>query len=125
MNTSANNQFDSIASLISNEGLQIVALDFHPEQDMMLVILNTKVALTQNLSAYPSLTRADKAQLEQYKLFGEGTGVHWPSLDEDLSLKGLLQSELRKVVKTENGFVAAKTISISDSISSVGSSSQD
>ena len=76
MNTSANSQFDAIESLIMNDGLRIEALDFHPEQDMMLVILNTKVALTQNLSAYPSLKRADKAQLQQYKLIGEGTGVH-------------------------------------------------
>jgi len=107
MNTLANNQFDAIESLIMNEGLRIEALDFHPEQDMMLVILNTKVALSQNLSAYPLLEKADKAQLQQYKLIGGGTGVHWPQLDEDLSLKGFLQSELRKVVKSNKGSVAA------------------
>ena len=107
MNTSANNQFDAIESLIMNEGLRIEALDFHPEQDMMLVILNTKVALSQKLSTYPILQRADKDQLQQYKLIGGGTGVNWPSLDEDLSLKGFLQSELRKVVKTDKGSVAA------------------
>lgn len=107
MNTSANNQFDAIESLIMNEGLRIEALDFHPEQDMMLVILNTKVALSQNLSAYPLLKKADKGQLQQYKLIGGGTGVHWPLLNEDLSLKGFLQSELRKVVKTDKGSVAA------------------
>lgn len=88
-------------------GLRIEALDFHPEQDMMLVILNTKVALSQKLSAYPLLQKADKTQLQQYKLIGEGTGVNWPLLDEDLSLKGFLQSELRKVVKTDKGSVAA------------------
>jgi hypothetical protein len=107
MNTSVNNQFDAIESLIMIEGLRIEALDFHPEQDMMLVILNTKVALNQNLSAYPLLKRADKAQLQQYKLVGGGTGVHWPLLDEDLSLKGFLQNELRKVVKTDKGSIAA------------------
>ena len=107
MNTSANNQFDAIESLIMNEGLRIEALDFHPEQDMMLVILNTKVALNQSLSSYPSLKGADKVQLQQYNLIGGGTGVHWPLLDEDLSLKGFLQSELRKVVKTDKGSVAA------------------
>ena len=107
MNTSENNQFAAIESLIMNEGLRIEALDFHPEQDMMLVILNTKVALSQNLSAYPSLKGADFVLLQQYKLIGGGTGVHWPELDEELSLKGFLQSELRKVVKTDKGSVAA------------------
>jgi Protein of unknown function (DUF2442) len=107
MNTSANNQFDAIESLIMNEGLHIEALDFHPDQDMMLVILNTKAVLNQNISAYPLLKNADQGQLQQYKLIGGGTGVHWPLLDEDLSLKGFLQNELRRVVKTDKGSVAA------------------
>jgi len=107
MNTSANSQFDAIESLIMDEGLRIEALDFHPEQDMMLVILNTKVVLNQSLSAYLSLRNADKSQLQQYRLIAGGTGVHWPVLDEDLSLKGFLQNELRKVVKTDKGSVAA------------------
>src|SRR5438128_882819 len=107
MSTFPNNQYDAIESLIFKEGLHIEALDFHPNQDLMLVILNTKVVLTQNLSSYSSLKTADKSQLLQYELIGKGTGVHWPSLDEDLSLKGFLQNELRKVVKTDKGSVAA------------------
>jgi len=107
MTTSGNNQFDAIESLIINEGLRIEALDFHPEQDMMLVILNTKVVLNQSLSAYSSLKGADKSQLQQYRLIAGGTGVHWSELDEDLSLKGFLHNELRKVVKTDKGSVAA------------------
>ena len=107
MNTLANNQFDPIESLIRNDGLRIEALDFHPEQDMMLVILNTTAVLNQSLSAFPLLKGADKSKLQQYKLIAGGTGVHWPLLDEDLSLKGFLQSELRKVVKSDKGSVAA------------------
>jgi hypothetical protein len=107
MSTSVNKQFDTIENLIFTEGLRIEALDFHPDQDMMLVILNTKVVLIQNLSSYKSLKKADKSQLLQYELIGKGTGVHWPQLDEDLSLKGFLQNELRRVVKTDKGSVAA------------------
>lgn len=107
MNTSENNQFDAIESLIMNDGLSIEALDFHPEQDMMLIILNTKVVLNQSLSSYSRLKSADKSQLLKYRLIAGGTGVHWPDLDEDLSLKGFLQSELRKVVKTDRGSTAA------------------
>ncbi|MBS1605416.1 MAG: DUF2442 domain-containing protein [Bacteroidetes bacterium] len=107
MNSSANTQFDPIESLNMNAGLSIEALDFHPEQDMMLVVLNTKIVLNQSLSAYSSLKHADKSQLQRYILFAGGTGVHWPELDEDLSLKGFLQSELRKVVKAGKGSVAS------------------
>lgn len=107
MSTLANTQYDSIESIIFTEDLRIEALDFHPEQDLMLVILNTKVVLTPKLSAYKSLKAADKSLLLQYDLVGLGTGVHWPLLDEDLSLKGFLQYELRKLVKTDNESVAA------------------
>ncbi len=107
MSTLPNNQYDAIESLIFTEDLRIEALDFHPDQDLMLVILNTKVVLTQNLSSYHSLKTADKSQLLQYELVGRGNGVHWPLLDEDLSLKGFLRNELRKVVKTGKGSIAA------------------
>ena len=107
MSTFPNSQYDAIEDLIFSEGLRIQALDFHPELDMMLVILNTNVVLNQNLSTYSSLKNAEKGLLLQYELIGEGTGVHWPELDEDLSLKGFLQSELRRVVKSGNGSVAA------------------
>src|SRR5580698_8830874 len=107
MSTSANSQFDAIESLILNEGLRIEALDFHPEQDMMLVILNTKVVLNQNLSEFPLLKNADQGKLQHYKLIGGGTGVHWPLLDEDLSLKGFLRNALLRVVKTDKGSAAA------------------
>lgn len=107
MSPLANNQFDAIENLIFTEGLRIEALDFHPDPDMMLVILNTNAVLNQNLSSYTSLKNANKSQLLQYELVGKGTGVHWPLLDEDLSLKGFLQDELRKVVKTDKASVAA------------------
>jgi len=107
MSAFPNNQYDTIENLIFTEGLRIEVLDFLPELDMMLVVLNTKVVLTQNLSSYTSLKKADKSQLLQYELIGGGTGVHWPLLDEDLSLKGFLQNVLRKVVKTDKGSVAA------------------
>lgn len=107
MTTLANNQYDAIESIIFSEDLRIEALDFHPEQDLMLVILSTKAILTQKLSSYKSLGAADKSQLLQYELVGGGAGVHWPLLDEDLSLKGFIQNELRKVVKIDKGSTGA------------------
>jgi hypothetical protein len=107
MSTLPNNQYDAIENIIFSEDLRIEALDFHPEQDLMLVVLSTKAVLTQKLSSYKALRAADKSQLLQYELVGRGTGVHWPLLDEDLSLKGFLQNELRRVVKTDKGSVAA------------------
>src|SRR5690348_10902197 len=107
MNTSANKQFDVIDHIIFKEGLRIQAIDIHPELDLMTIYLNTKVALSQNISVYKLLKQADRSQLLQYELTGGGVGVHWPLLDEDLSLKGFLQYELRKVINSKNDSIAA------------------
>ena len=107
MNSSANKQFDAIDNLIFTEGLRIKAVDIHPELDLITIYLNTKAVLTQNISSYKLLKDAEKSQLSQYELIGGGTGIHWPLLDEDLSLKGFLQDELRKVVKSDKGSIAA------------------
>ena len=106
MNTSINN-FDTIEKLIYEEGLRIEAIDFHPELDVMLIILNTKAVLQQRLSSYKLLSGAGKESLQQYELIGDGAGVHWPLLDEDLSLKGFLRDELKNLVKSDNDKVAA------------------
>lgn len=97
MNTSINN-FDAIEKLIFEEGLRIKAIDFHPEMDLMLVLLNTKAVLHQKISTYPTLQKASKKELEHYEFIGSGTGIHWISLDEDLSLKGFLRDELKAII---------------------------
>ena len=99
------NRYDAIEQLIYEEGLRIEAIDFHPELDVMLIVLNTKAVLHQHLSSYKLLSAASKESLQQYELIGDGTGVHWPLLDEDLSLKGFLRDELKNIVR--NGKVAA------------------
>ena len=64
----------------------------------MLVVLNTKAVLHQRISSNKLLLSSGKQALLQYELTRNGTGVHWPLLDEDLSLKGFLLDELRNVV---------------------------
>ncbi|GAA4732941.1 DUF2442 domain-containing protein [Flavisolibacter ginsenosidimutans] len=100
MNTSTN-RFDALESLIHEEGLRIEAIDVHPEMDLLLVILNTKTILRQKISDYPSLHGATKEKLMNYEFIGKGTGIHWPDLDEDLSLKGFLRDELRNMVNSK------------------------
>jgi hypothetical protein len=38
----------------------------------------------------PKLREATGAQVKNYRLIGGGLGIHWPDLDEDLSVEGLL-----------------------------------
>lgn len=97
MNTSVN-KYDALESLIYQEGLRIETIDIHQELDLFLVILNTKVILRQRLSDYSRLREASNEQLHRYELIDNRTGIHWPCLDEDLSLKGFLRDELKSLV---------------------------
>jgi Protein of unknown function (DUF2442) len=106
MNTLKNN-YDSIEQLIYADGLRILAVDFHKELDLMLIVLNTKAILHQKISTYSSLKNATDQQLSKYELIGEGTGIHWDLLDEDLSLKGFLKDELKQTVNNSKIIVAA------------------
>ena len=42
------------------------------------------------LEYYSRLKNATKQQRDNYKLIGQGEGIHWPDLDEDLSVQGIL-----------------------------------
>ena len=37
------------------------------------------------------LSDATPEQRSHYEIFGEGTGVRWPDIDEDISVRGMLE----------------------------------
>jgi hypothetical protein len=37
------------------------------------------------------LAEASPAERAQYEIIGDGTGIHWPAVDEDLSVRGMLE----------------------------------
>ncbi len=100
------NKYDSLESLIYQEGLRIEAIDIHRGLDLFLIVLNTKVILRQKISTYPRLKNATDEQLHHYEFIGNGTGIHWPDVDEDL-LKGFLRDELKNIVGSKKDALAA------------------
>jgi hypothetical protein len=97
MNTSPSNQYDSIERLIFETGIRILGLAFDLDRDAMVVTLKSGKQLPFRLSAYRALHGKTVEELQQYELIADGLGVHWPHLDEDLSLKGFLEEELKLV----------------------------
>jgi hypothetical protein len=81
-------RLDDIEYMIQRRGLKIEAVHFHSSLDMLLVVLNNRQVLECRISEFSRLKRASQKQLNDYKLIGKGSGIHWPQLDEDLSLKG-------------------------------------
>lgn len=39
---------------------------------------------------FPKLLNAPSRQRNKYRLVGNGIGIHWPDIDEDLSVGGLM-----------------------------------
>jgi hypothetical protein len=44
------------------------------------------------LAWFPRLAAASPKQKSNWRLIGGGIGVHWPDLDEDISVESLLAS---------------------------------
>lgn len=42
------------------------------------------------LTWFPRLQQATAAQRSNWRLTGGGVGIHWPDVDEDISVEGLL-----------------------------------
>jgi len=61
--------------------------------DDMIVSLVDGRRVTVPLVWFPRLAKATREQLEKYELLGDGEGIHWPDLDEDLSVAGLLRGD--------------------------------
>jgi hypothetical protein len=59
----------------------------------LVVHLEDGRTLLVPLEWFPRLRDATAAQLASFKLVGRGVGIHWPELDEDLSVRGLLLPE--------------------------------
>ena len=47
--------------------------------------------LSVPLEWFPSLRDATHAQLKNWRFIGNGEGIHWNELDEDISVKALLE----------------------------------
>jgi len=60
------------------------------EEDMMLVQFTDGRVLGVPLVWFPVLEAATPTQRKRWEIGGGGVSLHWPDLDEDLSIAGLM-----------------------------------
>ena len=60
------------------------------DEDMMHVSLTDGRVVSVPVIWFPLLRDAKPEQRDKYEIGGGGTSLHWPELDEDLSIAGLL-----------------------------------
>lgn len=58
--------------------------------DELVVFLTDGRSLSVPIIWFPRLAKANALERANYELLGGGEGVHWPQLDEDISVLGLL-----------------------------------
>ena len=58
--------------------------------DLVRVLLTDGREISAPLAWFPRLRDASDMQRANWRLIGRGEGVHWPDLDEDVSVSALL-----------------------------------
>jgi hypothetical protein len=56
----------------------------------LIVELGDGRSVSVPISWYPRLAEARPSERRKWELVGPGIGIHWPDLDEDISVEGLL-----------------------------------
>ena len=75
-----------------------LAVELHPlaynvncTEDILSVELLDGRTITAPISWFPTLLEASQAQRDKWEILGDGEGIYWPEIDEDLSVSGLLR----------------------------------
>jgi hypothetical protein len=59
---------------------------------LIRVLLRDGRELSAPLARFPRLLSATAADRQDWRVLGDGEGIHWPAIDEDISVAGLLRA---------------------------------
>lgn len=71
--------------------LDATAVDVRVDATLLHVTLADGRELAAPLEWFPRLRDATPEQREHWRLIGRGQGIHWPDVDEDISVAGLMR----------------------------------
>ncbi len=66
------------------------AMSIEVTEDTLTAELSDGRIISVPLAWYPRLVHATPEERNNWELIGTGQGIHWPDLDEDLSIEGFL-----------------------------------
>ena len=67
------------------------AVEVDVTEDELIVVLADGRRIAVPLTWFPRLLAASPEDRAKFEILGGGTGIHWPEIDEDLSVDGLLR----------------------------------
>ena len=77
-------------STLVNELQAVKAIEVNVTEDNLVVELDDGRILSIPLTWYPRLWHGTMAERQNWRMIGDGMGIHWPDLDEDISIEGLI-----------------------------------
>jgi hypothetical protein len=77
-------------STLVNKSTNVLASKVWFSKDMLFVLLQDGREIGVPLLWFPRLRKASEEQLNEWRLIGKGVGIHWESIDEDISISALL-----------------------------------
>lgn len=72
--------------------LDATIIDATVSHDRLVVVLADGRELSAPLAWFPRLLEASDVQRKNWRLIGRGQGIHWPDIDEDISVASLLRA---------------------------------
>ena len=75
------------------ERAEALAIDVSCTDDDLSVVFSDGRTVAVPLAWFPRLVQASAKQRADWELIGGGVGIHWESVDEDISVASLLQPE--------------------------------
>jgi hypothetical protein len=75
---------------LATKQLEIRATSVRLSNDALIVDLSDGRTVSAPLAWYPRLPNGTPVERDDHQLIGEGLGIHWPQLDEDISVEGIL-----------------------------------
>jgi len=72
--------------------LDATAVDVTVTDERLIVTLADGRELSAPLAWFPRLSEATAEQRQKWRLIGRGHGIHWPEVDEDVSVVSLLRA---------------------------------
>jgi hypothetical protein len=68
----------------------VFAESVHFSDNSVTVSLDDGRSISVPLAWYPRLLHGTPQERMNFELIGDGEGIHWPALDEDISVEGLI-----------------------------------
>lgn len=77
-----------MSTLVIERDVIVQGIEFG--EDAMIVLLDDGRSVSVPLAWYPRLNAGSVEERRNFEIIGDGEGIHWPDLDEDISVAGII-----------------------------------